>query len=172
MIISCSITWHVPASLSLHTLSIEVSTRVSSIIQNQTRAFTCPASPSTHPTRPLGVPDVDGFYLVCSRRAGYRPSPSSSPQRSPRPVLGGLARLCFNCLAADHIKVNYPFPARCYNCRSEGHFAASCPLPPRADAVGFKRGRSPTLSSGGRRVWQRTTLSSGGRRVWQRTTPS
>ena len=30
---------HVPTSLSLHTLSIEVSTRVSSIIQNQTRAF-------------------------------------------------------------------------------------------------------------------------------------
>jgi len=40
MIITCSITWHVPTSLSLHTLSIEVSTRVSSIIQNQTRAFT------------------------------------------------------------------------------------------------------------------------------------
>jgi len=39
MIITCSITWHVPTSLSLHTLSIEVSTRVSSIIQNQTRAF-------------------------------------------------------------------------------------------------------------------------------------
>ena len=39
MIISCSITWHVPTSLSLHTLSIEVSIRVSSIIQNQTRAF-------------------------------------------------------------------------------------------------------------------------------------
>ena len=39
MIISCSITWHVPTSLSLHTLSIEVSTRVSSIIQKQTRAF-------------------------------------------------------------------------------------------------------------------------------------
>ena len=30
MIISCSITWHVPTSLSLHTLSIEVSTRVPS----------------------------------------------------------------------------------------------------------------------------------------------
>ena len=42
MIISCSITWHVPTSLSLHTLSIEVSTRVSSIIQNQTRAFNLP----------------------------------------------------------------------------------------------------------------------------------
>ena len=39
MIISCSITWYVPTSLSLHTLSIEVSNRVSSIIQNQTRAF-------------------------------------------------------------------------------------------------------------------------------------
>jgi len=39
MIIFCSITWHVPTSLSLHTLSIEVSTRVSLIIQNQTRAF-------------------------------------------------------------------------------------------------------------------------------------
>jgi len=39
MIITCSITWHVPTSLSLHTLSIEVSTRVSLIIQNQTRAF-------------------------------------------------------------------------------------------------------------------------------------
>jgi len=39
MIISCSNTWHVPTSLSLHTLSIDVSTRVSSIIQNQTRAF-------------------------------------------------------------------------------------------------------------------------------------
>ena len=40
MIITCSITWHVPTSLNLHTLSIEVSIRVSSIIQNQTRAFT------------------------------------------------------------------------------------------------------------------------------------
>jgi acetoacetyl-CoA synthetase len=40
MIITLSITWHVPNSLSLHTLSIEVSTRVSSIIQNQTKAFT------------------------------------------------------------------------------------------------------------------------------------
>ena len=39
LIITCSITWHVPTSLSLHTFSIEVSTRVSSIIQNQTRAF-------------------------------------------------------------------------------------------------------------------------------------
>jgi len=39
MIITCSITWYVPTSLSLHTLSIEVSARVSSIIQNQTRAF-------------------------------------------------------------------------------------------------------------------------------------
>ena len=39
MIITCFITWHVPTSLSLHTLSIEVSTRVSSIIQNQTRPF-------------------------------------------------------------------------------------------------------------------------------------
>ena len=42
LIITCSITWHVPTSLSLHILSIEVSTRVSSIIQNQTRAFTRP----------------------------------------------------------------------------------------------------------------------------------
>jgi len=42
MIISCSITWHVPTSLSLHTLSIEVNTRVSSIIQNQTKAFNLP----------------------------------------------------------------------------------------------------------------------------------
>ena len=39
MIFTCSITWHVPTLLSLHTLSIEVSTKVSSIIQNQTRAF-------------------------------------------------------------------------------------------------------------------------------------
>jgi len=45
MIISCSITWHVLTSLSLHTLSIEVSTRVSSIIQNQTRAFREPNPP-------------------------------------------------------------------------------------------------------------------------------
>jgi len=42
MIITRSITWHVPTSLILHTLSIEVSTRVSSIIQNQTRAFRRP----------------------------------------------------------------------------------------------------------------------------------
>ena len=42
MIITCSITWHVPTSLSLHILRIEVSTRVSSIIQNQTRAFNLP----------------------------------------------------------------------------------------------------------------------------------
>ena len=42
MIITCFITWHVPTSLSPHILSIEVSTRVSSIIQNQTRAFTIP----------------------------------------------------------------------------------------------------------------------------------
>ena len=37
---STHMTWHVPTLLSLHTLSIEVSTRVSSIIENQTRAFT------------------------------------------------------------------------------------------------------------------------------------
>ena len=42
MIITCSITWHVPTSLNLHTLSIEVSTRVSSILKNQTRAFNLP----------------------------------------------------------------------------------------------------------------------------------
>jgi len=35
MIITRSITWHVPTSLSLHTLSIEVGTRVSSIIQTK-----------------------------------------------------------------------------------------------------------------------------------------
>jgi len=39
MIITCSFTCQVPTSLSLNTLSIEVSTRISSIIQNQTRAF-------------------------------------------------------------------------------------------------------------------------------------
>jgi len=35
MIITCSITWHVPTSLCLHTLSIEVSTRISSIIKTK-----------------------------------------------------------------------------------------------------------------------------------------
>jgi len=58
MIITCSMTWHVPTSLSLHTLSIKVSTRVSSIIQNQTRAFNVQTVPLLHP-----VPKHDQHFI-------------------------------------------------------------------------------------------------------------
>lgn len=108
-------------------------------------------SPNTHPARPLGAPDAEGFFLVCSRRCGHH----RSPPRSPRPVPPDLVGLCFKCFCGGHIKANCSYPARCYNCWREGHRVAVCPLPRRPALAGGKRGRSLPSRSEGRGVPRR-----------------
>jgi len=105
-------------------------------------------SPPSHPARPRGQPDREGFFQVRSRRCDRRHSPPRSP---PRPVPPELEGLCFNCLQPGHVKAQCRARPRCYNCWGEGHHAASCPLP-RSSAVGVKRGRSPRRSGDARRV--------------------
>ena len=102
----------------------------------------------SHPARPRGQPDREGFFQVRSRRCDRRHSPPRSP---PRPVPPELEGLCFNCLQPGHVKAQCRARPRCYNCWGEGHHAASCPLP-RSSAVGVKRGRSPRRSGDARRV--------------------
>jgi hypothetical protein len=80
------------------------------------RAYVSPpahrASPPSHPPRPFGEPDSDGFFSVRSRRFDRR----RSPPRRAKPVPPALVGLCFNCLASSHVKVACRFPLRCYNC--------------------------------------------------------
>ena len=101
-------------------------------------------SPSAHSARALAVPDADGFYEVRSRRRWRR----RSPLRESRLVPVELQGLCFNCLAANHVKRDCVFPVRCFNCHQEGHRSFAWPLPPGRG----KRARSPPRAGHSRRV--------------------
>jgi len=83
-------------------------------------------SPSAHSARALAVPDADGFYEVRSRRRWRR----RSPLRESRPIPIELQGLCFNCLAANHVKRDCVCLVRCCNCHQEGHRSFACHLPP------------------------------------------
>lgn len=95
-----------------------------------------PSPPVTHPARPRGLPDEDGFYTVLSR--------SRSPPKSPGGVPADLVGLCFRCLREGHTRAHCTFPERCYNCGDEGHRVAVCSLPRRTRELGVERRRSPS----------------------------
>lgn len=110
--------------------------------------------PRSHPVRPLGEPDADGFYSIRSRRLLRR----RSPPRPPKPVPPELQGLCFNCLASTHVKAACRIRPRCFNCWHEGHRASACRLPLRrglSTTTGAKRSRSPADGRGDSRDLRR-----------------
>lgn len=97
-------------------------------------------APALHPVRLSASPDAEGFRPVESRRRWHR-----HPARALKAVPTDLVRLCFNCLANDHVKADCTFASRCHTCRREGHRAHDCPYAMHHDA---KRGRSPSCHWG------------------------
>jgi hypothetical protein len=160
MIISCSITWHVPTSLSLHTLSIDVSTRVSSIIQNQTRAFNeqphglrtssmheqprrahaCAASSAAQasrlsnrgPSRPRGLPRRWARSLAAAVRAGCR-SLGLSAGRARSAAGPSRRRRCAAMPArlAEGESAAAPMQPRCHRFLPHSSAVLCCRLPMR-----------------------------------------